>query len=60
MDIQYLAEIFGGYGPDVWVCERVIQAASFEDAVAQAIATANKLGGKVRAVFVAAPKPEGE
>lgn len=45
--MQFLAQIQGGIGPDVWDKECFIDAADFADAAQQASAKADDLGGQV-------------
>jgi hypothetical protein len=45
--MQYMAQIQGGIGPDVWDRDIFIDAADFMDAAQQASANANDLGGQV-------------
>lgn len=47
MNYNYLALIQGGSGPDVWDKEMQISAVDFRDAVNQATARAEELGGQV-------------
>lgn len=45
--MQFLAQIQGGIGPDVWDKEFFIDAADFADAAQQASAKADDIGGQV-------------
>lgn len=45
--MQYMAQIQGGVGPDVWDKECFIDASDFADAAQQASAKADDLGGQV-------------
>lgn len=45
--MQFLAQIQGGIGPDVWDKEVFIDAADFSDAAQQASAKADDIGGQV-------------
>lgn len=45
--MKFLAQIYGGLGPDVWDREIEIDAADFKDAAQQAIAQAEEAGGEV-------------
>lgn len=45
--MQFLAQIQGGIGPDVWDKECFIDAADFADAAQQASAKADDVGGQV-------------
>jgi len=45
--MQFLAEMQGGIGPDVWDKEVFINAVDFMDAARQVSASAAELGGQV-------------
>lgn len=45
--MQYMAQIQGGVGPDIWDRDVFIDAADFMDAAQQASAKADELGGQV-------------
>jgi len=53
MEFEYLAEIQGGIGPEVWDKGIDISASSFMDAAVQAYSKAQELGGFVTSLFQA-------
>lgn len=64
MEFEYLAEIQGGIGPEVWDKGIDISASSFMDAAVQAYSKAQELGGVVTSLSqtdgdaVQAPRPQ--